>query len=69
MWRDQKVFSKLKLSRTTAYNKPAWAHPFAYHIRWDFEDDVTDVEDGQDGIVIISLESQVLFEACDFCIS
>lgn len=44
--------------------EPAGADPFADDVGGDLEDDVADVEDGQDGVVVVSFQFEVRFEAC-----
>lgn len=41
----------------------------AQHIRWNFEDNVRNVENAQDSIVIVILETEILFEASQFGVS
>ena len=35
---------------------------FTGEIRWDFKDDVADVEDGQDRVIVVSLQPKVFLE-------
>ena len=51
------------------WKKPAGAHPFANKVRWDFENDVRDVEDGDDGVVVIALHAEVFIETSNFGVS
>jgi hypothetical protein len=46
-------------------NKPARTHPFAEDICGDLENDVGDVEDGEDDVVVEVDETEVGFEACE----
>lgn len=50
-------------------NVPAWAYPLAHDVGGDLEHNVGDVEDGEEGVVVVALEAELLFEAGDFGIS
>lgn len=43
-------------AKRNAGNEPAGADPLACHVRGNLEDDVRDVEDAQDGVVVVVLE-------------
>lgn len=45
-------------------NKPAGTHPLAAHITWNLENNVGNVEDGQEAVVVVALELEVLLQAC-----
>jgi hypothetical protein len=45
-------------------DEPARTPPFADDVGRDLEDDVRDVEDGQDGVVIVALHAEILLETC-----
>lgn len=45
---------------------PAWADVFAGHVGGDLEEDVRDVEDGEDFVVVVAREAEVGFEAGEF---
>lgn len=44
-------------------DEPSWADPFAGNVGGNLEDDVADVEDGEDGIVVVARELEVLLQA------
>lgn len=48
---------------------PPGTHPFASHIRRNFENNVADIKNGQDRVVIVSLEMEILFQTGQTCIS
>ena len=50
-------------------DEPAWPNPLAHDVGRDFEDNVRDVEDGEERIVVVALEAQVPLETGDFGIS
>ncbi|KAI6749433.1 hypothetical protein HG530_015272 [Fusarium avenaceum] len=50
-------------------NEPARTHVFAEQIRGDLEDDVADVEDGEDEVVVVSLHPEVFFQTGETRIS
>lgn len=43
-------------------DEPAGPDPFTAHIGRNFEDDITDVEDGQELIVVVTFHVEVFFE-------
>ena len=45
-------------------DEPARTPPFADDVGRDLEDYVRDVEDGQDGVVIVALHAEILLETC-----
>lgn len=49
--------------------EPARADVFAGDGRGDLKEDVGDVEDGEDHVVVVALEVEVLIQACDACVS
>lgn len=52
-----------------AGDEPARTKVFAGEVRWDLEDDVADVEDGQHEVVVVSDQLQVFLETRQTCIS
>jgi hypothetical protein len=44
------------------WDEPSWAYPFAGNVRRDLEDDVGDVEDGENGIIVVSGQMKIFFE-------
>ena len=52
-----------------AGNEPARANPFTGHVGWDLEDNVGDVEDGENPVVVISFQVEILLETSEFGIA
>lgn len=52
-----------------AGDEPAGTDPFAANVRRDFEDDIGDVKDGEEGVVVVALETEVIFESCETCVT
>ena len=50
-------------------DEPSWTDPFTSHVGRNLEDDVRDVEDGQDFVVVVSLQMQVFLESGELCIT
>lgn len=50
-------------------NEPARTPPFADDVGKDLKDDVRDVEDGQNGVVIVTLEAEILLETCQMSVT
>ena len=48
---------------------PSGTNPFAAHVGRNLEKNVADVKDGQDGVVVVALEMEVLLEAGQACIA
>lgn len=48
---------------------PSGTNPFAAHVGGNLEKDVADVKDRQDGVVVVSLEMEVLFKPGQACIA
>lgn len=50
-------------AKRSGWNKPTRTNPFAGHVRRDFEDNVRNVEDGDELVVIVALELEILFKS------
>lgn len=46
----------------SGWNKPTRTDPFAGHVRRDLENNVRDVEDGDELVVIVARELKILFK-------
>lgn len=49
--------------------KPPWSDPFTGETRRDLKDDIADVEDGQDRVIAVPGQAQILLEAGEAGIS
>lgn len=50
-------------------DEPAWTEVLAGHVTGQFEDNVTDVEDGEHDIIVVSSQVQILLETGKFSIA
>lgn len=70
-----KSVDKSRANRTNAEaegddgNEPTRTNPLAADVEGNFENDVTDVEHGQNSIVVIAFESKVFLKSGQACVA
>ena len=52
-----------------SWKKPSWANPLAGDVAWNLEDDVRNIEDREDGIIIVPLKIEIFFKPGKFRIA
>jgi hypothetical protein len=50
-------------------NVPPWAEPFAGHVGRDFEEDIRDIEDGENFVVVIASQAKIGLETSQLCVT
>jgi len=62
---ESKCHSQNAEAECCRWYEPARSDPLTGHSTWDLEDDVGDVEDGENLVVLVSLQTEILFKSSE----